>query len=302
MLRVNCAVLAVLACWIAYEHLPPSISPPAPPLDAPPPPPPPIATTPIDREPQAHPDLPLCPPSRSAPNFATHGGKLLLRLTQPDWVLVADAATATWAAQFRFAGGARAPAGHLVNRLSGGCINRRGGATCRPRQHEPVAAAAPPSASTELRRAWVRPPSRCEGCAAGGACAHAGVARFAFTAGSEMLLHVDTSGRLGAVGARSARTTACDFAIEPVGGDGWFALRSAASGGLVRLVHAEMPGHRRGTASARRTQRRSRHRRAVPPATRRRPPRNGRCGRCRSSTAAGARRLAGCTIARCGRR
>ena len=226
MLRVNCAVLAVLA-WIAYEHLPPSLPPPVPPLDTA------AASATLALTPRpptaAHPDLPLSSIARRS--------KIRLRAARLG--AVADAATATWAAQFRWrARRARLRRRPLVNRLSGGCISRGEHRRARPRQHEPVAARAAERVDRAAPRGGA--PSRCEGCAAGG-----GV-RARRRRAVCVQRQRDAAPRRRRpprrVGAREcARTTAATLKSSPSAATAGLRFRGAASGGLVRLVHAEMP-------------------------------------------------------------
>ena len=53
---------------------------------------------------------------------------LAKRLEVPDWAFAADTTDGGWASQFRFVtkrGAANSSRGHLLSRLSGGCINLR---------------------------------------------------------------------------------------------------------------------------------------------------------------------------------
>ena len=117
---------------------------------------------------------------------------------RPDWVFAADgASTGSWAAQFRFsaAGSADGTTGHLINRLSGGCINLRGGGEVRGHcNSDPQNRAAPPSVTTEM--IWEergRPPPK-----PGATCTEPAVARFHFTKGPGTFLVVNGDGTLHA--------------------------------------------------------------------------------------------------------
>ena len=278
-----------------------SLAGPAPPLDDPPPPPPPIATTPLDLEPQRR-QLP--PARRRAP---------LRRARPPSARLgaLADAATATWAAPLpasraRRARGAGRPPRRSACRAA---ASRRGERDVRGHGNlaPPVATARAAERSTELRRACRAAAVAVRGLRGGGE-----LARARAPASRDWVL--DPAARCCSTSTRRAdsapsargcarrRRATLQSSLKSAATAGLpFAQRGDR--GLVRLVHAEMPESPSGTASARRTRARSRRRRAAPPATRRRPPRSrAAAAAARSSTAAGARRLAGCTIARCGRR
>ncbi|KAL1527459.1 hypothetical protein AB1Y20_016124 [Prymnesium parvum] len=162
-----------------------------------------------------------------------------------DWVFAADGTSAhSWAAQFRFlaSGVADGMRGHLVNRLSSGCVNWRGGGEVRGHcNSEPQDRAAPPSASTELH--WLEQP---KGTPRVAACVAAERARFRFTLAAEAYLYAGEGGVLRA-GACTAHR--CDFELlaAPRAEERaeeeheWFVLRSVATGRYVKLHHAEMP-------------------------------------------------------------
>ena len=187
-----------------------------------------------------------------------------------DWTFVADAAGASDpAVQFRFARAATwvdgsGAVGHLISRLSGGCINLRPGDQVRGHSNMPPhETAAQPSASTEMRRSLT--PARVS--AEGAGCTSPPVARFEFTSGGgqaggqaaseagddRVFLAGSPSGELHA--SRQCEDAMCDFELlelPPAAADEheaaaegaslarWFALRSVWSGRLLRLSHAAL--------------------------------------------------------------
>ena len=190
--------------------------------------------------------------------------RLLAR--RPDWIFAADGtAESSWATQFQLV---PAPAKygdrivHLVNRLSGGCVNLvQGTSSVRGhRNSDPRNVAAPPSTTTALRWTQVVPDG-----AAPAQCARPARLRFQFTdrdRGSTTHLHVQSDGSLSVAGADACAGGACAFDVIPVeGADGepprgepavsaltyegrrlvWFRLRSVLTGRWVRLHHTEMP-------------------------------------------------------------
>ena len=154
--------------------------------------------------------------------------------------------------------------GHLISRLSGGCINLRPGDQVRGHSNMPPhETAAQPSASTEMRRSLT--PARVS--AEGAGCTSPPVARFEFTSGGgqaggqaaseagddRVFLAVSPSGELHA--SRQCEDAMCDFELlelPPAAADEheaaaegaslarWFALRSVWSGRLLRLSHAAL--------------------------------------------------------------
>lgn len=236
--------------------------------------PPPTDTHPLpaNAKPQPAPPPP-CPGNSSARqrSLAIEGAA-----TAADWTFVADADTGASdpAVQFRFARAATwvdgsGAVGHLISRLSGGCINLRPGEQVRGHSDVPPhETAARPSASTEMRRSLT--PARAS--AEGAGCTAPPVARFEFTSGGgqaggqaggqvggeaggeRIFLAVSPSGELHA--SRQCEDARCDFELlelPPAAADEqqaaseapshtarWFALRSVWSGRLLRLSHAAL--------------------------------------------------------------
>ena len=155
--------------------------------------------------------------------------------------------------------------GHLISRLSGGCINLRPGDQVRGHSNAPPhESAARPSASTEMRRSLTAARASAEG----RGCTPPPVARFEFTSGGgeaggqaggdRLFLAVSPSGEAHA--ARQCEEARCDFELlelPPAAADEreaaaeavrlaapsaarWFALRSVWSGRLLRLSHAAL--------------------------------------------------------------
>ena len=193
-----------------------------------------------------------------------------------DWMFAADGgSTSSWAAHFRFsesASSADGRRGHLINRLSSGCINLRPGGQVRGHcNSDPQNHAAPPSASTELF--WQDELDGGAGDAAGG-CERPATAQFRFTRTPSASLTVREDSSIGTARC-AAGNAACTFELIPVdyfssrkggqrragrvaanptheeggagaggrgeGGSGWFVMRSVLSGHYLRLHHAEMP-------------------------------------------------------------
>ena len=196
-----------------------------------------------------------------------------------DWTFVADAdaGASDPAVQFRFARAATwvdgsGAVGHLISRLSGGCINLRPGDQVRGHSNVPPhETAARPSASTEMRRSLTPVNVSAEGAG----CTPPPVARFEFTSGGgqaasqaasqagsqaggqagddRIFLAVSPSGEVHA--SRQCEDAVCDFELlelPPTAADEqeaapeahtparWFALRSVWSGRLLRLSHAAL--------------------------------------------------------------
>jgi hypothetical protein len=183
---------------------------------------------------------------------------------RPDWVFAADGTQdSSWATQFRLQP-AEASAGerivHLINRLSGGCVNQpangavRGHCNSSPRNR-----AAPPSATTELRWTEVTAPPAA---ASASGCKAPTRLRFEFIGRAGSMLAA--SARDGTLATVSQSTCdggdrVCDFELLPLpslsstdgaGGDEggvrsgtaeWYAVRSVVTGRLLRLHHSEMP-------------------------------------------------------------
>jgi hypothetical protein len=145
-----------------------------------------------------------------------------LRPQYPDWTFAADGASVnSWAAQFLLAPGPaeastpfRARRVHLVNRLSGGCVNHLGGAVRGHRDSSPRDKAAPPSATTELQ--WEELSDRPAGPSD---CRQPMRVRFRFTQQGEhgAYLAVRGNGHLGLmhVNECNAKASACDFDLWP---------------------------------------------------------------------------------------
>ena len=145
-----------------------------------------------------------------------------LRPLYPDWTFAADGASVnSWAAQFLLAPGpaeASAPFGarhvHLINRLSGGCVNHLGGAVRGHRDSSPRDKAAPPSATTELQ--WEELSDRPAGPSD---CRQPMRVRFRFTQQGEhgSYLAVRGNGHLGLmhVNECNAKASSCDFDLLP---------------------------------------------------------------------------------------
>lgn len=174
-----------------------------------------------------------------------------------DWIFAADAGTAGagWATHFQFraswgAGGranSTSSQGHLVNRLSGGCVNWRPGGQVRGHSSgSPRTTAAPPSATTELSAsAGLRTLLFSPGASSrSDRCTPPPVASFDFVR-SRSSLRVGSDGVVGA--GTDCAGSRCLFQLIPAGTtDGgapadWFHLRSVATGHLVRLAHSSMP-------------------------------------------------------------
>lgn len=172
----------------------------------------------------------------------------------------------SWAAQFLLtpapsdAGEGRV---HLLNRLSGGCINHLSGHVRGHRDSSPRTKAAPPSASTELL--WEEQVVA-EGSSSD--CRQPLRVRFRFTSGEgghHLASKADGALQLTSRDGCSRKKHACDFDILPVQqsaapapaasapgaaagwsslvsrSGGWVTLRSVRTGKLVRLHHSEMP-------------------------------------------------------------
>ena len=306
--QVNCVLIMLLAVWAALllliRHSPsaaflelsstptlemaPVGQPPPTVVDAgapPPAPPPPHSTSPpppalhAEAEPvvlaaPAPAAAPPCPAPTASPRSRLPPG------AAADWMFVADQdmrALSEAAVQFRFAPAAawvdgEGAVGHLVSRLSGGCVNLRPGEKVRGHGNSvPHETAAAPSASTELRRSLEAPATAVSTDGSGRECTPPTVARFVFTGGGRpgggtWHLAVGAAGKLKVV--RQCRGAQCDFeqieASEPAGteaaaaagevaGDAaatagraaaeparWFALRSVRTGQLLRLSHAAL--------------------------------------------------------------
>jgi len=173
------------------------------------------------------------------------------QLPVADWTFAADADPAGgYATHFQFRSSALGSnstllQGHLVNRLSSGCMNLRPGGHVRGHSSgSPQTMAAPLSATTELSASAELAAffALRDGPAGGGPCTPPPAARFEFRRSKESL-RVRPDGVVGAGSDCSERR--CLFQLLPVAGvadsRGWFHLRSEATGQLVRLAHASMP-------------------------------------------------------------
>ena len=192
---------------------------------------------------------PLCEPATAWPASR-------FPASRPDWIFGADGGTASsWAAQFRLTPGpptAGKNVVHLVNRLSGGCVNMPSPNVVRGHESSsPRARAAPPSATTELRWSEVES-GRAQRATASAACKAPTRLRFEFIGSSSLqrALSVSSDGELVAIATRECGDHgACDFdllRLPPTrAADGahqqWYGLQSVLTGRLLRLFHSEMP-------------------------------------------------------------
>ena len=192
---------------------------------------------------------PLCEPATAWPASR-------FPASRPGWIFGADGGTASsWAAQFRLTPGpptAGKNVVHLVNRLSGGCVNMPSPNVVRGHESSsPRARAAPPSATTELRWSEVES-GRAQRATASAACKAPTRLRFEFIGSSSLqrALSVSSDGELVAIATRECGDHgACDFdllRLPPTrAADGahqqWYGLQSVLTGRLLRLFHSEMP-------------------------------------------------------------